>query len=73
MESTMAVSILQGNSLQSVEQVAARKAWLGKLYSAFIAARQKQADMRLAHLATQHSAVAKADRARAELRKYSIG
>ena len=59
--------------LQSYEQVAPRKAWLGKFISAFIVARQKQAEARLVHLATQHSAVAKAERARAELRKYSIG
>ena len=71
----MAISILQSD-----EQVAPRKAWLGKLVSTSSgnsipnsAARQKQAEARLAHLATQHSAVAKAEQARAELRKYSIG
>ena len=46
--------------LQSVEQ-ASPKAWFTKLYSSFMAARQKQADARLAHLATQHSGVAKAN------------
>jgi hypothetical protein len=66
-EAPMSIAILQ-----SYEQ-AAPQSWLTKLYSAFISARQKQADARLAHLATQHSAVAKAEQARAELRKYSIG
>ena len=59
--------------LQSVEH-ASPKAWFTMLYSSFMAARQKQADARLAHLATQHSGVAKAraEQARAELRMYSI-
>jgi hypothetical protein len=61
--------------LQSDEQVVQPKAWLAKLYSAFVAARQKQADARLAHIATQRSSVAKAkaEQARAALRLYSIG
>ena len=60
-------------AIRSDEQVAPVESWLTKLYSAFIAARQKHADARLAHLATQHSSVANAERARAELRKYSVG
>ena len=66
----MAIAILQSD-----EQVVSRPSWLIRLYSAFMAARQKQADARLDHLATQHSSVAKAraEQARAELRKYSIG
>ena len=59
--------------LQYVEQ-ASPKAWFTMLYSSFIAARQKQADARLAYLATQRSsfAKAKAEQARTELRMYSI-
>jgi hypothetical protein len=65
----MAIAILQAD-----EQVAPTKSWVSRLYSAFVAARQKQADARLAHLATQHSGMAKAraEQARAELRIYSI-
>ena len=65
----MAIAILQSD-----EQVAPVKSWLTKLYSTFLAARQKHADARLAHLATQRSSVAKAkaEQARAELRMYSI-
>ena len=65
----MAIAILQDD-----EQVAPTKSWVSRLHSAFVAARQKQADARLAHLATQHSGMAKAraEQARAELRMYSI-
>jgi hypothetical protein len=63
----MAIAILQ-------DEVAPTKSWVSRLYSAFMTARQKQADARLAHLATQHSGMAKvkAEQARAELRIYSI-
>ena len=56
----MAIAILRSD-----EQVAPVESW---------AARQKHADARLAHLATQRSsfAKAKAEQARAELRMYSI-
>jgi hypothetical protein len=65
----MAIAILQDD-----EQVASTKTWVSRLFSAFVAARQKQADAWLAHLATQHSGMAKAraEQARAELRMYSI-
>jgi hypothetical protein len=66
----MAIATLHGD-----EQVAAPpKSWIAGLYAAFLAARQKQAEARLAHLATQRSsfAKAKAEQARAELRMYSI-
>jgi hypothetical protein len=70
MEAAMAIAILQSD-----DQVVLRYSWLIRLYSAITAARQKQADARLAHLTTQRSsfANAKAAQARAELRKYSIG
>jgi hypothetical protein len=70
MEAAMAIAILQSD-----DQVVLRYSWLIRLYSAITAARQKQADARLAHLTTQRSsfANAKAEQARAELRKYSIG
>ena len=64
----MAIAILHSD-----EQVAPRKAWLRKIYSAIIVARQKQTEARLAYLATQRSYMAKAEQARAELQKYSIG
>ena len=59
---------------RSDEQATPVPSWLTKLYSALLAARQKHADARLAHLATQRSsfAKAKAEQARAELRMYSI-
>ena len=63
----MAIAIVH-----TVEQAPSRT-WLTKLYSMFMAARQRQAVARLEYLATQHSAVAKAraEQARAELRMYS--
>jgi len=61
-------------AIHQSEERAPSQYWLTKLYSVFMAARQRQADARLAHLATQHSSVAKAraEQARAELRMYSM-
>jgi hypothetical protein len=69
LEAAVAIAVLQSD-----EQVVSRPSWIIRLYCAFSAARQKQADARLAHLATQHSGMAKAraEQARAELRIYSI-
>jgi hypothetical protein len=68
LEAAMATAILQS------DEHTLPKTWLTTLCSAFMTARQKQADARLAHLATQRSSVAKAkaEQARAELRMYSI-
>jgi hypothetical protein len=70
MEAAMAIA-----TLQSDEQIAAlSKSWIAGLCAPFMAARQKQAEARLTHLASQRSSFAKAkvEQARAELRMYSI-